>query len=174
MGLDSAVIPVHVLEKMSPEARRQYGQLLPAESAKKHAFKLEKELQASFENYLRLRGLEFDRPPMHRRSQCEVGRADYIVWRGPLIALVELKADQTRITQAQKDFAQRQIASGTPYLLTRDLGEAIAFINQTLLSQWTNPQIVMSTDSSGSATTLPPAAVPTGSTAPKVDPVSIS
>jgi hypothetical protein len=144
---------------MTSEDRKKYspGQLLPAESAAKADSKLEKVLHDQFINWCHLNEVDFCHSRTDKKATIEVGRSDFLCWKGRYICFVEFKANWGRLSDAQKDFIARQEAKGTPIIVTKSFEKATEFVARNLyLPPWTEPPIGTPTAASGSATTARP------------------
>lgn len=133
----------NILRCLSPEDRERYakGQLTSQEAAKKGEVRQEKELHKLYESWLGLHDLDYCHPRMDAPTTIKKGIADFHVWRGIFHCFIEFKTEHGKLSPEQVQFQSRQLALGTPSLVTTSYEEACEFTLKSLFPalQETNP-----------------------------------
>lgn len=105
------LLPDHVLRCMKPEDRAKLGKagVTMKEAVERSDKKAEAELQSDIAQYLRLLEIEFDRPPMNKRSNRPAGWPDFVLaYKGVPVGLEaktilgKLSPDQTKRHEAMR------------------------------------------------------------------------
>jgi hypothetical protein len=127
------VLPDNILRWMSAEDRKHYakGQLTAQEAIAKCGAREEGELHKLYESWLNLHDFDFCHARMDRPTTIKKGISDFHVWRSLRHCFIEFKADHGVLSKEQVRFINRQLAQGTPVLITTSFVEACDF---TLMS----------------------------------------
>lgn len=132
------VLSENILKCMSKEDREKYakGQLTSDEALDKWARDQERKVHNLFVNWLLLHDLDYDHSRMDKKTTSKKGRPDFHVWKGLYHCFVEFKSEHGRLRPEQKEFLKRQIAKGTPVLVTTSFVEAIRFVIDAFALEW--------------------------------------
>jgi hypothetical protein len=136
MGLDPHSLPDRMLNKMS-KADRPPDVLTAAEAGAKHDFKLERQEQRLFANWLLLaegRGeLWYDWSATNKRVTSRVGKPDFlIVPMGRPAFWIEFKATEGRFSKEQIKVINTLMDLGQKVFIARSADEAIKFVRKQL------------------------------------------
>lgn len=119
-------LPENILRAMTPADRKRRGEQTSEEAMAAFTARSEKELQQQVSNLLRLRGLKFLNPAMHKRSPLPEGHPDFTVFLpGGRTIFFECKTEKGKLSDEQEDFAKWANANDFFFYVIRSVREAI-------------------------------------------------
>lgn len=141
-GLNSACLPEHVRRLMPQEAKRDLGRAAETmpEIQARQAVKLEKELHAQFEQWLRMKGIPFGTSRMDRKSSFSVGWPDYTLCINGRAVFCELKCGANDLDPDQIAVRNALVAAGAVYRVCRSLLECIETVREVKSPSDSPPQ----------------------------------
>jgi VRR-NUC domain len=133
MGINK-FIPQNIRKWMSPEDQKALGIPTDPEVRDKWFTGREKVMHQQFEDWLNRNDLDYVHPRMDKRTTVQKGVFDFLVWFGPKLAWVELKTDNGRLSEEQKEFLARQTVKHTPAFVAHSYEAAVKFIQDVFFS----------------------------------------
>jgi len=123
-------IPQHIVDKMTSEERKSRGLFSSAErlalsrkSSHQADTRAERELQQDIAQYLRLRGIPFINPPMHKRSMLPDGWPDFTLAYRSVPIVIEVKNEAGVVSDEQSRMMDLLKAGGWVVRVVRSLPE---------------------------------------------------
>lgn len=128
--IESSIIPDHILRRMNPEDRPNGVEGMTREQAEnKCHFTLEKELQQQIANYLKLRGIWFERKAMNKRSTGTPGCPDFLLAINGTAIAFECKINNRHLDDDQVIAQKLMKQNGWAFYTIRSFGEVVDIVN---------------------------------------------
>ena len=131
--INSKLLPENIRRCMAKETRKELGKtaMTHEEANAKQDAESERELQNQLCDLLRLRGIEFCRPSMHRRSTIRTGWPDITFCIGGRGCVWEVKTEIGKLTTEQINLANRLMSppNNWRYEIIRSVRSALNFLD---------------------------------------------
>jgi VRR-NUC domain len=128
----AALLPNHVLVKMSPDDRKLLGKAgrTAAECIERAEARTERAAQKLFASWLSLRSIYFIQARADKRSTIRAGHCDFSIFHAGKVLFIEMKGPGGRLSPDQETCIAELIEKGFSVVVAHSAVEAIASTKQ--------------------------------------------